>query len=360
MTRKRRLSKFKTNLSGDLARFEEPTLGLIPGANFSESDDDSLISKKALIIVEGKHTDNSGKGHVFTPDDIEWFANSTNDFIDSGGRIPWQEDHNKSQKHNIGDLESYIETRVITAEDLPDPKLRTLVGKVGAFATNLVGKGKDVVEQIKAGRIKTLSPGIDMATGIIREISATPTPAIVGMSVFSRSSAKGSNATTWEEAESVKEIDDSLRGRIRADYRCALEHLFKHPQASEEEVPLNNREGMFDDALEGFAKRFTELLGVTDKNTDYPVCGDKPGLNRVGQGEQPAQAQNRTEKLSLSSNLEAIAEFRKPIVSKGYWLKGGVGPVGGFIGGFGNREGVGVAAGVHRRKRRRKKRKRSK
>ena len=298
--------------SKNLIRFEEPTLGLIPGANFSESDNENLISKKALIIVEGKHTDNSGKGHIFTPDDIEWFADSTNKFLESGGRIPWQEDHNKSQKHNLGDLESLIETKVITVEDLPDPKLKNLVGKVGAFATNLVGKGKDVVEQIKAGRIKTLSPAIDMATGIIREISATPTPAIVGMSVFSRGSSRGSNAVTWEEAESTKEFDDSLKEEYEELTDVLWNISLNILQASDEEVPINNREGMFDDALEGFAERFSELLGITDKNTEFPVRGDVKKLNRPDvPGDRSVQAQHRTQKLSLSSNLKAIAKFKR-------------------------------------------------
>ena len=350
---KRKIRSVNTNSSSNhqknsLVRFKDTTSGLLEGVNFSESESENIISKKALIIVEGNHTDNNGKKHSFTADDIEWFAESTNKFLENGGRVPWQEDHNKSQKNNIGDLESFIVTKTITNDDLPDPKLKSLVGKVGAFAMDLVGKGKDVVDQIRMGRIKTLSPGIDMRTGIIREISATPTPAIVGMSIFSR--GNNHTAMTWEEAESVCEMDDSLR----EEYQEMTDTLWiiagNIVNAHDDEIPMSNREAMFDEALQGFVERFSDLLGINDGLGDYPMEVDRIEPN--------AQAQHRTEKLTLSENLSNLAQFKKTR-TRHRGIAVGLGPVGGFAGGLINREGAAITAGVYRRKRRRKKRRRN-
>lgn len=298
---KSRGGNFKGHTSG-LVKFKTAEAGLLGGVNFSaDSDSDETISKKALVIIEGEHTDNSGKKHSFTKEDIEWFADATNGFLEQGGRVPWQTDHDKKQKSNIGDLEDFLVAKTVTADDLPDPRLaHKLVGKLGLFATQLVGKGRDVVDQIRSGRIKTLSPGIDLKTGIIREISATPTPAIVGMSIFSQGT-QGSSALSWEEAESCTQVDESLR----EDYEHLTDILWSITtniaNASDQEVPMNNRQEMIDQALQGFSDRLMNLLGIEESES---------GISTDGQENAP-YAQHKSEKLSLSGNLSNLVSFKR-------------------------------------------------
>jgi hypothetical protein len=320
MRKHRRLKTVRKD-DRSFVRFATSESGLLGGVNFSDSQDgQEVISKKALVIIEGEHTDNSGKKHSFTKDDIEWFAEATNEFLEEGGRVPWQRDHDKKQSANIGDLENYLVARTVTPDDLPDPRLaRKLVGKLGLFATELVGKGKDVVEQIRAGRIKTLSPGIDLATGIIREISATPTPAIVGMSIFSQGSA-GNSALTWEEAESSDRVDESLR----EDYEHLTEILWNLStniaNACDQDVAMNNRQEMFDQALQGFAERLTHLLGI-DRSTDALSTGDRleDGGGSMARHQHargissgnPSISAHQTQRLTLAGNLRNLAAFNQ-------------------------------------------------
>ena len=296
---KRRHGNLKSQSS--VVKFRAFEAGLLGGVNFSaDQDSDETISKKALVIIEGEHTDNSGKKHSFTKEDIEWFADATNNFLEQGGRIPWQKDHDKKQGSNIGDLEDFLVVKTVTRDDLPNPRLANkLVGKLGLFATQLVGKGKDVVEQIRAGRIKTLSPGIDLATGIIREISATPTPAIVGMSIFSQGTA-GSTALTWEEAESCGQVDESLR----EDYEHITEVLWNIStnitNADDQEIAMDSRQAMIDQALQGFSDRLMNLLGID-------VSEESLGVDSL----DGDQAQHRTQKLTLSGNLKSLVKFKR-------------------------------------------------
>jgi hypothetical protein len=301
----RKPKRFRRVSKRDFIRFATSESGLLGGVNFSQDHDgQETISKKALVIVEGEHTDNSGKKHSFTKDDIEWFAEATNQFLEEGGRVPWQKDHDKKQSANIGDLEDILVAKTVTADDLPDPRLAArLVGKLGLFATELVGKGRDVVQQIRAGRIKTLSPGIDLATGIIREISATPTPAIVGMSIFSQAGSSNS-ALTWEEAESCHQIDESLK----EDYQQLMDTLWNLTtnitSAEDQDLAINDRQAMFDQALDGFAQRLTQLLGL-DQGSDLKGQSNQPGI------QEDQIAQHRTERLTLSGNLRNVVAFSR-------------------------------------------------
>lgn len=342
--KKTRRANFRTRNQG-LVKFKTAESGLLGGVNFSaEGESDDIISKKALVLVEGEHTDNSGKKHSFGKEDIEWFAEATNEFLEDGGRVPWQTDHDKKQKANIGDLEDYLVARTVTRDDLPDPRLANkLVGKLGLFATQLVGKGKDVVQQIRAGRIKTLSPGIDLKTGIIREISATPTPAIVGMSIFSHGNY-GSNALTWEEAEGCMQVDESLR----EDYQRLTDTLWEISSnianADDQDISMNDRPGMIDRALQGFGDRLMDLLGIVS---------EEEGMQVDGQQESP-YAQHQTQKLSLSGNLEGLTRFKR---GKILGVKARIGSLHGVaVGGF-DRNGIAAGGAVYRKRRKKRKRK---
>lgn len=161
---------------------------------FNRSLGDSVkISKPALLFVSGRHRDNQGRWHEFDERRIQTIAANTNKWFDEGGRIPFQRDHAKTQDCNLGDLEGKVYVERLTSENLPDPKHRNLIGRLGIFTQDLVAKGTENVKAVANKTIKTLSPGIDPVTETIMEISATPFPAIIGPALFSQEGINDSN-----------------------------------------------------------------------------------------------------------------------------------------------------------------------
>lgn len=240
-------------------------------------------------MVEGSHTDSSKKHHVFDADRICQIVENTNNWLAKGGRVPWQLDHKKTQDANIGDLESGLEARVITPEDLPNPRLRHLVGKIGAFAERLVGKGSDVVNMVAAGRVKTLSPGIDVKDDIIKEISATPTPAIVGLSTFKQ--AAGNFALTMDEAESEGEQEDAVKQALHEKSEIFLEVINSIYSANEDELQGQDPQGLLMQAVEDYMSRVTQIVGINNgqqdpqqMNMQYPHSSPMPGYLPQQQG----------------------------------------------------------------------------
>lgn len=228
--------------------------------DFMGTDNPNEIAKQALILVEGTHVDSNKKTHRFSRDRVIRVAENTNAFIDDGGRVPWQVDHSKRQNDNIGDIEGKLELKVIEPEDVPDPRhARNLVGKLGVFAT-LVGKGARAVADIVSGNIKTLSPGIDISSDIIKEVSATPTPAIIGLSTFSQS---GNFALTWDEAE----MEGEEEGWMEEEYDRLCE-TFWDIANNIVQTPIEEFDdgvdpaAILEEAIIGFGNRLFELFGV--------------------------------------------------------------------------------------------------
>lgn len=178
--------------------FSTPTSG-------RSSNAESKLVKPALIFVEGKHKDRQGITHKFSAERVQTIADNTNENREQGVRIPFQLDHKKDSQSNIGDLTGPVYTKIIEAEDLPDPKHRHLLGKLGIFTEDILVKGAKAVEQVISKSIKTLSPGIDAVTESILEISATPFPAIVGPALFSRFEDPIYFSDDYDDKESERE-----------------------------------------------------------------------------------------------------------------------------------------------------------
>lgn len=265
------LSTFRSARSGQTTHFFETPLSIqeapagLCRAEF-ETDDPNVLVKRALLMVEGDHIDSAKRHHSFPAARIRRIAANTNAFISKFGRVPWQKDHAKTQDANIGDLEGEVEVRRITPADLPHPNLKHLVGRLGIFTDSLIAKGQDVIEQINAGRIKTLSPGIDTATDIIREISATPTPAIVGLMTFRRGQDREARFTslTMEEAEVELADMDALKN----DAHDLLDLFLKVNEAiltaTEDELEGQDPFELQAQAISDFVGRLEELMGVTN------------------------------------------------------------------------------------------------
>lgn len=258
----------------------------------SESETYSL-AKKALIFVEGTHKDSMGRQHEFPASRVKKFVDNTNSFIRSGGRLPFQKDHKKTQDFNIGDVEGELYTKVITEADLPNPKYRHLIGKVGVFVDNIIGKGREVCDQISQGLIKTLSPGLDPMTESFIEVSATPTPAIIGPALFSKTGDELDNLIYFEAMENPipgKAFSfDELNGKKKSEEKLEEEYeelsedlfsiLYSIATASEEELAasgVNNPVEASYDAIEYFLSNLEQMFGLVSSEEEMaqqPVKG---------------------------------------------------------------------------------------
>lgn len=249
-------------VSADIRLFNDDAF-LLSRSEFDSGDDENTITKRALVMVEGQHTDSAKRKHFFSSDRVAELVENTNALLNSGGRVPWQRDHKKDQDSNIGDLEGLLELRVITLDDVPDPRLiKKLVGKVGAFATKLVAKGKDVVDQIVAGRISTLSPGIDIATNTIREISATPTPAIIGLRTFRRHDGSANFALTFEEAEAEQADVNANKKEYQKITDTFWNIVSSIASATEDQLQGQDSIELQYEAVNEMASRLIEMLGL--------------------------------------------------------------------------------------------------
>jgi len=222
-----KVSYFSTPLMGEFGSF---------------SSDEPLI-RQALVLVEGTHVDSSKVTHDFPAERIQRIADNTNAEYESGKDIPVLLDHNKSVESTVGRIDSPVEVRPITEEDLSElgtkaSRLKSLVGKLGIFSNNVVLTAKKAIDAFVSNTVRTVSPGIDISKDVIRELSIVPIPAIQGLSLYSEdgmSAGKGL-ALTLEEAftedrdwegleEKFEELSDKFWGVICNIYKAPPEAL---------------------------------------------------------------------------------------------------------------------------------------
>ena len=259
---------------------EDGSMALFDVGQVNQTGD--RIVKEALVFVEGTHTDSAKRTHEFSAERVKKIVKNTNKFLAQGGRIPWQRDHLKTQDANLGDLEGPLELRVITEDDLPNPNLRDLVGRLGAFTKALVGKGKDVVDQVISKRISTLSPGIDVINDVIKEISATPTPAITGLSTFKLSDGP----VTFDDLEKECSNMEQMREKFD-DLTDKLWMLIDNITSSDTVAQTGSTpKDLVSKALEDYKSRVVKMLnfdsttGVSSSAQGIPGNFDPNYLNK--------------------------------------------------------------------------------
>jgi hypothetical protein len=277
------IAEFRRDRTQPIVKFFSGNSFRLDSAEFEKAEGEGgipeIITKQALVMVEGKHKDSHGKVHNFSRERIQRIVSNTNQYLESGGRVPWQQDHNKDQRSNIGDLEGSLELKVITRDDLPDQRAKHLVGKLGVFASELVAKGADVCKQILAKRIKTLSPGIDVIDDIIREISATPVPAIAGLSTFKRADRAQASFTalTWDEAEQDQKGMDAIEEEFEQLSDTFWDLIESIQQAGEEDLQGSDPRELQLQAIDEFALRIESLLGLNQQQEQ----GDPMNTNQA-------------------------------------------------------------------------------
>ena len=270
-------------------------------ANFQETE--RGLVKKALILAEGSWTDSKKRRHSFPIERIFKIAENTNAAFEAGTRIPLLQDHRKEQDSTIGDLNSAVEVRAITPDDVQGRNTH-LIGKMGIFASEVLIKASKAIQQAKEGLLSTISPGIDILSDTIREISTTPQPAIAGMTLFSQGGA-GMQGLSWDELQS----SDVEFAQLKEQYDELTDKFFQLNvnimMASEDELGGRSPQDLQQEAMEGFMYQVTELFGMEEELS--------PEEQMMQQGQQGYNPQNQQPPLAnyYSSDIPVIFTMRQ-------------------------------------------------
>jgi hypothetical protein len=232
-----------------------------------------FIKKKALLFFEGIHKSNDGRTHTISPQDVEEYARNTNLAMDRGVEFPLILDHSKTIVHKdgkpakFGEVISDVACRVISERDLPNPKMRHLLGKVGAFAEVEV---RDRIEDVQKGLIKLLSPGLNLEEKRFMEASGVLFPAIHGPALFAA-------ALDYDtQRELTKEFGET-RQKLNACFEDACRVWANIESADDEQTFGNDKNAMRRSTLEKMSKEMGEILGIEGQQ-DSPE-GEQPTYN---------------------------------------------------------------------------------
>ena len=145
------------------------------------------IVGEALLFYEGQHPDNLRRLHDFPPSRIYALASNTNVDFNQGREIPLMVEHERKligkdgTIARMGKMASAVSCRPIEEKDLANPRLKNLVGKIGAFANIHV---LDRLEAVKNKTIKPISAGIDPVNNKFIEISTVADPSLAGAALL--------------------------------------------------------------------------------------------------------------------------------------------------------------------------------
>jgi hypothetical protein len=193
----------------------------------------------------------------------------------------------------IGDVESQFQCTTINESNFPGADDKGLTGKLGIFVNQIAIKSGEAIRQLNEGLLNTLSPGIDVVSNAIREISATPNPAIANLSLFKRAEFE-SDALTFDDLENSDDMLDKIRNQYE-DLTNKLWELTETIQTIDEQA-LNgqSREEVQYQAINDFATRFLTLIGSGQEEQD-PMMQEANGgayPNQTTSNQAQGQQQN--------------------------------------------------------------------
>ena len=230
---------------------------------FSEDNPTGELIKNALVLIEGTHKDNQGVVHEFPSERILRIAQRTNAAMSQGYEIPLMSDHSKQligadgELKKLGIFVSPFECRVIRQEDLPNPKMQHLIGKLGAFSrVNILNK----VNEVRSKLINLLSPGVDLKLERLAEVSAVAFPAIHGPALFAASSTVQdlSFASVKEEQGTFKRQREDLL----EEFEILLQTIQRIQKASPEQLIAVSPEQLLSTAIDEFTAEIKQYFGL--------------------------------------------------------------------------------------------------
>ena len=242
-------------------------LAYFSGSNLETiSESPNKVIKKGLVLIEGTHVDSKKRTHTFSPARIREIVSNSNALF-ANTRIPVLMDHKKEQSSVIGDVESQFQCTTINESNFPGADDKGLTGKLGIFVNQIAIKSGEAIRQLNEGLLNTLSPGIDVVSNAIREISATPNPAIANLRLFKRAEFE-SDALTFDDLENSDDMLDKIRNQYE-DLTNKLWELTETIQTIDEQA-LNgqSREEVQYQAINDFATRFLTLIGSGQEEQD--------------------------------------------------------------------------------------------
>lgn len=274
-------------------------------AGDSLQTNDTLI-KEALVIVEGTHKDNKGVIHEFPRERVVRLANNTNKAFEEGEEVPFMVDHSKElikdgELKKLGNWLYPFELRIITEKDLPNPKNRELIGKLGAFAKTAV---RHRVDDVKKGLIKLLSPGIDLARERIAEVSAVAFPAIRGPALFRASEF---SAVTYAEAKEQYNALRNLKQKAQEYFDIMFAVLKEIDAAPAEQMLGIDANAMKRKVVDDFTADLITLLDIEDSSTNVEEIEEiRPGAyDDLNYSKYEEEFSEETEEAPVITKLKA-------------------------------------------------------
>ena len=156
---------------------------------------ESGVLVPALLFTTGTHTDAGGNTQAFEKKDLNRIVRATKKYYGEGDDIPlFEAEHEYSNEAKIGRLmvDEGLTVQEITEDNLPDPRLSSLIGEYGIYGYGLITR-TDAIERYNQTLIKPVSiafdPSGDFTNGhkwAIFEVSAVSWGAVRGAMLFGR------------------------------------------------------------------------------------------------------------------------------------------------------------------------------
>lgn len=298
------------------ANFELETLGATPS--------DTIKSEyTALVAVEGEFEDSKSNKHSFTPERFETIVAHTNRAIDSGTVVPVCADHQKDTKNVLGSIDGKAFTKIVTAEDLPNPKSAHLIGKVGLFLSGVKVIAQKGIDSLKSG-IKSVSMGLNLDPNEhrIMELSLVPIPAIPNMGLFSKAFIKNflvakfgipsiDAAITWEEMEATNKSVDALQEEYQD--LCNKLWILLQNVYTKEDLEIDSPDTLLKiiyTLLNGFSMKVIDMLGLTDIMNQMNGMAEASG-QQMTPGMQKADAAVATQDMAAGGQVTGQRNYKR-------------------------------------------------
>lgn len=297
-----------------IAKFSSSALAISP--NHSTLPENC---RRAILAIEGDHTDDSGRAHSMDADYIKTLGLNTNKQIALGRIINVFENHRIDSSAKFGCIMGTVDVRPVTADDLPYPEATGMLSKMAIFG---VMKFNRLLDKVKSGAIRALSPGIDLAKQIIIEVSEVPVAAMPGVALFRYSGLSNLSATETrhqhksrtanfnyaqlkEQDSKFSELRDRAIGCLDLYLKfCSIEEAQKDPDGVIEvnKVSQERVESFWqltDDLRQVFNipdpdETKTQIEGVTYSKNPYDRQIVRSNFTHRGSGMDRALARSRT------------------------------------------------------------------